>query len=61
MQTKKPLQQFYSQQHEFTKTPLTNFSQMPNAAESLQMTMIPYLMDESTKFSSRTLMARNRS
>ena len=32
----------YSQQHEITKSQLTNFSQMPNDAESLQMTMNPY-------------------
>ena len=28
---------YYLQQHEITKTQLTNFSQMPHAAESLQM------------------------
>ena len=32
------------QQHEITRNQLSNFSQMPNAAESLQMTMNPYLM-----------------
>ena len=30
---------YYLQQHEITKSQLTNFSQIPNAAESLQMTM----------------------
>ena len=35
---------YYLQQHEITKKLLTNFSQIPNAAESLQMTMNPYLM-----------------
>ena len=39
---------YYLQQHEITKTQLSNFSQIPNAAESLQMTMNPYLMDESS-------------
>ena len=33
---------YYLQQHEITKNQLTNFSQMPNAEESLQMTMNPY-------------------
>ena len=32
------------QQHETTKAQLTNFSQIPNAAESLQMNLNPYLM-----------------
>ena len=31
----------YYLQHEITKNQLTNFSQIPNAAESLQMTMNP--------------------
>ena len=43
MQNEIPLP-YYLQQHEITKNQLTNFSQMPNAAESLQMTMNPYLM-----------------
>ena len=43
MQTEIPLP-YYLQQHEITKSQLTNFSKMPNAAESLQMTMNPYLM-----------------
>ena len=34
----------YLPQHEITKNQLTNFSQMPNSAESLQMTMNSYLM-----------------
>ena len=37
---------YYLQQHEITKNQLTNFSQMPNAAESLKMTMNPYLMGD---------------
>ena len=32
-------QPYYLQQHEITKSQLTNFSQLPHAAESLQMTM----------------------
>ena len=39
---------FYLQQHEITKNQLTNFSQIPSAAESLQMTTNPYLMGESS-------------
>ena len=34
---------YYLQQYEITKSQLTNFSQMPHVAESLQMTMNPYL------------------
>ena len=43
MQNEIPLP-YYLQQHEITRNQLSNFSQMPNAAESLQMTMksIPY-------------------
>ena len=40
MQNEIPLP-YYLQQHELTKNQLSNFSQMPNAAESLQMTMNP--------------------
>ena len=40
MQNEIPLP-YYLQQHEITKNQLSNFSQMPNAAESLQMTMNP--------------------
>ena len=43
MQNEIPLP-YYLQQHEITKNQLSNFSQMPNAAESLQMAMNPYLM-----------------
>ena len=39
---------YYLQQHEITKSQLTNFSQILNAAESLQMTMNPYLMGGSS-------------
>ena len=39
MQNEIPLQ--YYLQHEITKNQLTNFSQTPNAADSLQMTMNP--------------------
>ena len=47
---------FYVQQHEITKSQLTNFSQMPKAAESLQMTMKPYLMGGSSISSNKPLM-----
>ena len=40
MQNEIPLP-YYLHQHEITKNQLSNFSQMPNAAESLQMTMNP--------------------
>ena len=43
MQNEIPLP-YYLQQNEITINQLTNFSQKPNAAESLQMTMNPYLM-----------------
>ena len=33
---------YYQQQHEIRKTQLKNFTKIPNAAESLQMTMNPY-------------------
>ena len=46
----------YLQQHEITKRQLTNFSQIPNAAESLQMTMNPYLMGGSSITSNEPLM-----
>ena len=47
---------YYLQQHEKTKIQLTNFSQMPNAAESLQMTMNPYLIGGSSISSNKPLM-----
>ena len=47
---------YYLQQHEITKNQLSNFSQMPNAAESLQMTMNPYLMGGSSITSNKPLM-----
>ena len=46
----------YYLQHEITKSQLTNFSQIPHAAESLQMTMNPYLMGGSSKTSNEPLM-----
>ena len=55
MQNEIPLP-YYLQQHELTKIQLTNFSQMPNAAESLQMIMNPYLMGGSSKTSNKPLM-----
>ena len=55
MQNEIPLP-YYLQQHEITKRQLTNFSLMPNTAESLQMTMNPYLMGGSSLTSSRPLM-----
>ena len=47
---------YYLQQHEITKNQLTNFSQTPNAAESLQMTMNPYLVGGSSIISHKPLM-----
>ena len=55
MQSEIPLP-YYLQQHEITKNQLSNFSQMPNAAESLQMTMNPYLMGGSSITSNKPLM-----
>ena len=55
MQNEIPLP-YYLQQHEITKNQLTNFSQIPNAAESLQITMNPYLMDGSSITSNKPLM-----
>ena len=55
MQNEIPLP-YYLQQHEITKNQLSNFSQMPNAAESLQMTMNPYLMGGSSTTSNKPLM-----
>ena len=51
---------YYLQQHEIRKSQLTNFSQMPNAAESLQMTMNPYLMGGSSRTSNKPLMVFTR-
>ena len=47
---------YYIQQHDLTKTQLSNFSQKPNAAESLQVTMNPYLMGASSITSNIPLM-----
>ena len=55
MQNEIPLP-YYLQQHEITKNHFSNFSQMPNAAESLQMTMNPYLMGGSSITSNKSLM-----
>ena len=55
MQNEIPLP-YYLQQHEITRNQLSNFSQMPNAAESLQMTMNPYLMGGSSITSNKPLM-----
>ena len=55
MQIEIPLP-YYLQQHEITKNQLTKFSQMSNAAESLQMTMNPYLMGGSSITSNKPLM-----
>ena len=54
MQNEIPLT-YYLQQHEITKNQLSNFSQKPNAAESLQMTMNPYLMGGSSITSNKPL------
>ena len=59
MQNEIPLP-YYLQQHEITKNQLSNFSQMPNAAESLQMTMNPYLMGGSSITSNKPLMVFTR-
>ena len=56
MQNEKSLP-YYLKQHEITQNQLTNFSQKPNAAaESLQMTMNPYLMGGSSKKSNKPMM-----
>ena len=55
MQNEKPLP-YYLQRHEITKNQPTNFSQILNAAESLQMTMNPYLMGGSSITSNKPLM-----
>ena len=55
MQNEIPLP-YYLQQHEITRNQLSNFSQMPNAAELLQMTMNPYLMGGSSITSNKPLM-----
>ena len=55
MQNEIPLP-YYLQQHELTKNQLSIFSQKPNAAESLQMTMNPYLMGGPSITSNKTLM-----
>ena len=55
MQNEIPLP-YYLQQHEITRNQLSNFSQMPNAADSLQMTMNPYLMGGSSITSNKPLM-----
>ena len=55
MQNEIPLP-YYLQQHETIKNQLSIFSQKPNAAESLQMTMNPYLMGGSSITSNKPLM-----
>ena len=52
-QSEKPLP--YYLQHEITKTELKKFSFITNAAESLQMTMNPYLMGGSSISSNKTI------
>ena len=47
---------YYLEQNEITKNQLSNYSQMSNAAESLQMTMNPYLMGGSSVTSNKPLM-----
>ena len=47
---------YYLQRHQITRTQLANFSQIPNAAESLQMTMNPYIMGGSSISSNKPLM-----
>ena len=55
MQNEIPLP-YYLHQHEITKNQLKIFSQIPHAAESLQMTMNPYLMGGSSITSNKPLM-----
>ena len=55
MQNEIPLP-YYLQQHEISKNQLTNFLQIPNAAESIQMTMNPYLMGGSSITSNKPLL-----
>ena len=55
MQSEIPLP-FYLQHHGITKSQLANFSQLPNAAEPLQMTKNPYLMGGSSITSNKPLM-----
>ena len=55
MQNEIPLP-YYLQQYEITNNQLTNFSQIPNAAESLQITMNPNLMGGSSITSNKPLM-----
>ena len=45
-------------QHEVTKIQLASFSQIPNAADSLQMTIDPYLMGEPSISSNKTLLIK---
>ena len=47
---------YYLKQHEITKIQFTIFSQIPNTAESLQMTMNSYLMGGSSISSTKPLM-----
>ena len=47
---------YYLQQHETTKSQLTNFYQMQKAPESLQMAVTPYLMGGSSISSNNALM-----
>ena len=47
---------YYLQQYEITKSQLTYFSQKPNATESFQMTMNPYLIGGSSITSNKPLM-----
>ena len=54
MQNEIPLP-YYLQQQEITKNQLATFSQLPNAAESLQMTMNPFLIGGSSITSNKPL------
>ena len=55
MQNEIPLP-YYLQQQEITKTQHTNFSQVPNDTEYLQLTMNPYLIGGSSISSNKPLM-----
>ena len=53
---KEILSPFFLQQVDSTNIPVKNFSQITNAAESLQLTMKPYLMSGSSISSIKPLM-----
>ena len=52
----KILQPFFLHIHEFTKNQLTNFTQIPNTAESFRMTINPNIMGGSFVSCTKPLM-----